>query len=137
MSDTMLSEAGVLRREAMRAMLVGTVVRRRRRRRALRVAVAAVLLAGAGLWLALPEAERPREQPLALGPEVPLIQVIGNDASVLTRLSCGGPATSIEFLDDLHLVAALRQSGREAGLVRRAGRAEVLPRIDDDWQAMQ
>jgi hypothetical protein len=136
MPDTVLSEAGVLRREAMRTMLVGAVVQRRRRRRALRVAVVAVL-AGAGLWCVLPHADRPREQPLVAGPAVPLIQVIGNDTSVLSRLSCGGSVTSIEFLDDLRLVSELSQNGREAGLVRRRGFAEVLPRIDDDWQAMQ
>ena len=129
-----LSEAGVLRREAMRAMLVGAVVHRRRRRRAVRVAVAA-LLAGAGIWFALPEQDRPREQPVVKGPS--LIQVIANDTSVLARLSCGGPVTAVEFLDDLDLVAELRHNGRDAGLVRCRGRADVLPRIDDDWQAVQ
>jgi hypothetical protein len=127
MAEVMLSEAGFRRREAMRAMLAGAVVRRRRRRGALRAA-ACVLLFGGGLWLAWPEARQPQQQPVARSPD---------DPSVLMRLSCGGGAAKVRFLDDEGLLAELRQTGRQAGLVRHAGRVEVLPHVDDDWQMAQ
>jgi hypothetical protein len=136
MAEATLSEAGLRRREAMRAMLAGAVVRRRRRRHALR-ASACVLLLGGGLWLAWPEARRPQQQPVARSPVVPSIRVIHDDPSVLVRLSCGSSVSTVRFLDDAGLLAELRKEGRPAGLVRHAGRVDLLPRIDDDWQAAQ
>ncbi|MEM7199725.1 MAG: hypothetical protein AAF628_05625 [Planctomycetota bacterium] len=132
-ADSALSQRGQDRRDALRASLVGTVVRRRRRRRAatglgaVATAVAMALAIGLG-------GSGPAVAPVPSGPApaAALVAVVRDDDRILERLAAPAPTrVRTGRADDAELLALLAAADRPTGLVRIAGRVELTGDVID------
>ncbi|MBX3407987.1 MAG: hypothetical protein KF869_14615 [Phycisphaeraceae bacterium] len=149
-----LSAAGAARKEAILGMLHERLDTRVRRKRATRAGttVAAMIVLGAGVWIALPGAmpkDKPaRHIPLADGtvelrsaPDSSVSEGSLSAASqgrvtvrivsmaVVDAAPCEiAPMAGVCLLNDEQLLAALAEAGQPSGLVRVGGRAVIVPR---------
>ncbi len=150
-----LSDAGERKREEVRATLHRAISRRVFARRAAHTTLAALALLGV-TWLAMrttivsnsampthdPIARSTSpDNPLAASPtsptdaprpprpsdnRLPIVAIVRDDPRIIARLSITPPTSRIEPLDDAQLLAELRPVRGDVGLVRVAGRVEIV-----------
>jgi hypothetical protein len=132
---TILSEAGTVRRNALRVALVQRMQRTRRARRGLQ----ATLLVGAALLVALGfgrgRGTGDLQPPPAVAPTAWLrVQFVRDEPGIVDRLRLPAGPSAVQRLADEDLLLALRRSGREVGIVRLAGELRLPGLVPDDWQ---
>ncbi len=150
-----LSQAGEARREQIRAALHQSLSRRARVRRATHASLAALALLGL-TWLATRTTTSPAPQPATPFPIArsapssppsfshatpavpdgavttrpplapPRVAIVSNDPSITTRLHLPSRPVRAQSLDDAQLLAELRPVRGEVGLIRLAGRVEII-----------
>ena len=132
-----LTDAGRVRRAAMRRSLQGAVMTRRRRRTAARSAgaVLAVLALGIAWWQATPVTRLP--EPGSSRDDLAALQhvdyrAVTTDRSMLERYRVDPPAVSavLEVGDD-ELLRLLAAAGRPTGLIRMRDRVIVTRDVVD------
>jgi hypothetical protein len=150
-----LSDAGERKREEVRATLHRAISRRVFARRAAHTTLAALALLGV-TWLAMRTAitsnsavpahvpiarSTSPDNPLAASPtsppdasrlprpsesRLPTVAIVRDDPRIIARLSITPRPSRIEPLDDAQLLAELRPVRGDVGLVRVAGRVDIV-----------